>query len=89
MDTLLNVLEAKSNEKHSDVATCMDSLVPQLISSVVTASLNGSDKQIVLQDDVLIKIALIIMIVYENVKARYNSYSLQKRHLNQETNEPF
>ncbi|KAI7878974.1 hypothetical protein K492DRAFT_132041 [Lichtheimia hyalospora FSU 10163] len=76
LKTLLNILRLKVQEKHTDIASCIQTVVPHLIASVVHASLDANNNQLILSKDILKDVALIIMIVFESLDA-----SAQKTHL--------
>lgn len=68
LQTLLDILHTKVDEKHDDISTCIQALVPHLTSAVIKASLdNGETNRLVLDKDIMKTIALIVMLVVESL----------------------
>lgn len=74
ISTLLNLIQSKDIAKHTDLKRSADTLLPQLIHAVISASLdNTADKKktIIVSDEIMQIIYLIITTVVKNMSTMY------------------
>lgn len=81
--TLSSIIQTKDADKHVDLKNCINTLLPKLIYSIVTASLDETAKRketIILSNEIMLTVHLIIISVLKNLIARFVRFFFLSMH---------
>jgi hypothetical protein len=70
VSTLLNLVQTKDSEKHSDIKNCAKTLLPQLMKLITTAAMDAKSHKsqiVILSDEVTKTVNLIFITVLKNL----------------------